>query len=198
MKKIIAIAILVAATSASAGFFNNSNGSNDFGPFNGSADSEKLWKALIAAGEEFDLAPVGLGARDTLRLEMKYCLYGNDINETTTPLEARIGWAVDLNHEDFLGRDALVKQKEAGLNRFLVAFKVTDRGLPRNGYEIFNGDDKVGVVTSGGQSPSLKHGIGLAYVDKPHHKVNTELQLDVRGRRIGIVIVKPPFINKKN
>jgi aminomethyltransferase len=162
------------------------------------ADSEKLWKALIAAGEEFDLAPVGLGARDTLRLEMKYCLYGNDINETTTPLEARIGWAVDLNHEDFLGRDALVKQKEAGLNRFLVAFKVTDRGLPRNGYEIFNGDDKVGVVTSGGQSPSLKHGIGLAYVDKPHHKVNTELQLDVRGRRIGIVIVKPPFINKKN
>lgn len=162
------------------------------------ADSEKLWKALMAAGEEFDLAPVGLGARDTLRLEMKYCLYGNDINETTTPLEARIGWAVDLNHADFLGRDALVKQKEAGLNRFLVAFKVTDRGLPRNGYEIFNGDDKVGVVTSGGQSPSLKHGIGLAYIDKPHHKVNTELQLDVRGRQIGIVIVKPPFINKKN
>jgi len=159
-------------------------------------DSEQLWKAIMAAGEEFGIAPIGLGARDTLRLEMKYCLYGNDITENTTPLEARLNWAMDLDHANFLGRDALLKQKESGIDRFLVAFKVLDRGLPRNGYEIYNGEEKVGIVTSGGQSPSLKLGIGLAYINKPYHKVNTELQLDNRGKRIGIIVIKPPFIKK--
>ena len=161
------------------------------------AESVQLWKALMSAGEEFNLAPIGLGARDTLRMEMKYCLYGNDIDETTSPLEARIGWAVDLEGTDFLGKAALLKQKEAGLKRFLVAFEMLDRGLPRHGYDIYSGEDRVGVVTSGGQSPSLKKGIGLAYVEKPHHKLNTELQLDSRGRKLAIKIVKPPFINKK-
>jgi len=159
--------------------------------------SEDLWKILMAAGEEYGLAPIGLGARDTLRLEMKFCLYGNDIDETTTPLEARLGWATDLEHSDFLGRDALIAQKKAGLSRFLVAFEMLDRGLPRNKYEIYAGEDKVGIVTSGGQSPTLKKGIGLAYIDKPHHKVNTELSIDIRGRRLAIKVVKPPFINKK-
>ena len=160
-------------------------------------DSQLLWQSLMEAGEEFGLAPIGLGARDTLRLEMKYCLYGNDIDETTTPLEARLGWATDLDHVDFLGRDALLKQKDAGLSRFLVAFEMVDRGLPRNGYEIFAGEEKVGVVTSGGQSPSLKKGIGLAYIDKPHHKKNTELTIDIRGRRLAIKVVKPPFVNNQ-
>jgi len=132
-----------------------------------------------------------------LRLEMKFCLYGNDIDETTTPLEARLGWATDLDHEDFLGRDALLKQKETGLSRFLVAFEMIDRGLPRNKYEIFAGDEKVGYVTSGGQSPTLKKGIGLAYIDKPHHKANNELSIDIRGKRLKIKIIKPPFVNKK-
>jgi len=160
-------------------------------------ESEALWNALMEAGKEYGIAPIGLGARDTLRMEMKFCLYGNDIDETTTPLEARLAWAIDLEHTDFLGRDALIQQKEAGVSRFLVAFEMLERGLPRHGYELFFGDDKVGVVTSGGQSPSLKKGIGLAYVDKPHHKIGKELQIDIRGRRLAIKIVKPPFIKKK-
>ena len=160
-------------------------------------ESEQLWAALMDAGEEYGIAPIGLGARDTLRLEMKFCLYGNDIDETTTPLEARLGWATDLDHEDFLGRDALLKQKETGLSRFLVAFEMINRGLPRNKYEIFAGDEKVGYVTSGGQSPTLKKGIGLAYIDKPHHKANNELSIDIRGKRLKIKIIKPPFVNKK-
>lgn len=160
-------------------------------------DSEQLWKSLMTAGEAYELAPIGLGARDTLRLEMKFCLYGNDIDETTTPLEARLSWAMDLDHGDFLGRDAILKQKEAGIKRFLVAFEMLDRGLPRHGYKIFTGEEQVGTVTSGGQSPTLKKGIGLAYIDKPYHKVNTELEIDIRGRRLAIQIVKPPFIKKK-
>jgi len=160
-------------------------------------ESEQLWFALMSKGEEYGLAPIGLGARDTLRMEMKYCLYGNDIDESTSPLEARLKWAVDFNNKDFIGRDALLKQKEEGVNRLLVAFEMLDRGLPRNGYEIYSGDDVVGVVTSGGQSPSLKKGIGLAYIDKPYHKTNTELQIDIRGRRLAIQVVKPPFVNKK-
>lgn len=160
-------------------------------------ESEKLWNLLMETGKEYGLKPVGLGARDTMRMEMKFCLYGNDIDETTTPLEARLGWATDLNHTDFLGRDALLKQKEAGLTRFLVAFEMLDRGLPRHGYEIYAGEEKVGTVTSGGQSPSLKKGIGMAYIDKPHHTLNTELHVDIRGRRLAMRIVKPPFINKK-
>jgi len=159
--------------------------------------AEKLWNALMEAGEEFGLAPVGLGARDTLRMEMKFCLYGNDIDETTTPLEARLGWATDLEHKDFLGRTALLKQKEAGLSRHLVAFEMLDRGLPRHGYDLYQGDKKIGVVTSGGQSPSLKKGIGMAYIDTPNQKVNTQFDVDARGRRLAARVVKPPFIKKK-
>ena len=160
-------------------------------------EAESLWKAIMEAGEEYNIAPIGLGARDTLRLEMKFCLYGNDIDETTTPLEARLNWAVDLNNGDFLGRAALIKQNELGLNRFLVAFEMLDRGLPRHGYEIFSGAERVGVVTSGGQSPTLKKAICLAYINKPHHKVHTELSIDIRGRKLAIRVVKPPFVNKK-
>lgn len=160
-------------------------------------ESESLWNALMKAGAEFNIAPIGLGARDTLRLEMKYCLYGNDIDETTTPLEARLDWAVDLDNGDFMGREALLKQKERGVSRFLVAFEMLDRGLPRHGYEIFSAEEWVGVVTSGGQSPSLKKGIGMAYINKPHQKLGTELSIDIRGRKLAIQIVKPPFVTKK-
>ena len=159
--------------------------------------SEQLWKALMEAGEADDLKPVGLGARDTLRLEMKFCLYGNDITEDTHPLEARLGWAVDLEGSDFHGKAAILEKKAAGIGRFLVAFEMLERGLPRNGYEIYSGDERVGQVTSGGQSPTLKKGIGLAYVNKPHHKIGTELQLEVRGKRLAMQIIKPPFVNKK-
>ncbi len=155
-----------------------------------------LWKSLIEAGGQ-DLKPVGLGARDTLRLEMKFCLYGNDINETTSPLEARLGWVVDLENGDFCGRDALLKQKETGISRFLVALEMIDRGLPRPDYELFVQDSKVGFVTSGGQSPTLKKGIGLAYVDKAHSKIGSALELEVRSRRLAAKVVKPPFIDKK-
>jgi len=159
--------------------------------------SEQLWQALMKAGAEHGLGPVGLGARDTLRLEMKFCLYGNDIDETTTPLEARLGWATDLEQGDFVGKRALLAQKAAGIPRFLVAFEMLDRGLPRHGYELFADGHKVGSVTSGGQSPTLKKGIGLAYVDKPHHKLHTQLEIEIRGKRLAVQIVKPPFVNKK-
>lgn len=156
-----------------------------------------LWEKLMEAGTEYDLKPVGLGARDTLRLEMKFCLYGNDIDETTSPLEARLAWVVDLEKGDFCGRDALIAQKAAGITRFLVAFEMQDRGLPRPGYELYAGEQQVGVVCSGGQSPTLKKGIGLAYVNKPHQKIDSELEIDIRGRRLSAKVVKPPFIHKK-
>ena len=159
--------------------------------------AEVLWQALMAAAPADTLKPVGLGARDTLRMEMKFCLYGNDINETTTPLEARLAWVVDLNKGDFCGRDAILEQKAAGVSRYLVAFEMLDRGLPRPGYELFLNEAQVGTVTSGGQSPTLKKGIGLAYVDVPHQKAGTLLEIDIRGRRLPVRLIQPPFINKK-
>ena len=141
--------------------------------------------------------PVGLGARDTLRMEMKFCLYGNDINETTHPLEARLAWVMNFDKGDFMGRDALLAAKSAGISRFLVAFEMLDRGLPRPGYALTVDGEVVGQVTSGGQSPTLKQGIGLAYVNKPYQKVGTELMLDVRGRTLKARVVKPPFVHKK-
>lgn len=159
--------------------------------------SKQLWEALMKAGESYGLQPVGLGARDTLRMEMKFCLYGNDIDDSTTPLEARLAWVVDLNGPEFVGQSVLQKQKAEGIKRFLVAFKMQERGLPRHGYPLQVDGEIVGEVTSGGQSPSLQTGIGLGYVRKPHHKVGTQLQVDIRGRLLNAEIVKPPFIKKQ-
>ena len=153
-----------------------------------------LWNRLLEQGRDLDVGPIGLGARDTLRLEMKYCLYGNDIDDTTTPLEAGIGWTVKLEKGDFVGRDALVRQKEQGLRRSLVAFVIEGKGIPRHEYPIFAGETRVGHVTSGTLSPSLKVPVGLGYVDKPHDAVGTLLEVDLKGlRRAAARVVEPPL-----
>lgn len=156
-------------------------------------DGVKLWNDVFAAGEEFGIEPVGLGARDLLRLEMKYCLYGNDIDSTTTPLEAGLSWITKLEKKDFIGKDALVKQKETGTKRRLVCFVMEEKGMARPHYKIFKDGDEVGMVTSGNYSPSVDKFIGLGYLDKPFHKSGTEIAVEIRGERKKAKVVKPPF-----
>jgi len=145
------------------------------------------------AGREFEAEPAGLGSRDTLRLEMKYCLYGNDIDETTTPLEAGLGWITKLDKGDFIGRDALLKQQAAGVKRKLVAFEMMEKVFPRHDYKIFKDDKQIGRVTSGNFSPSINKFIGLGYVDIPFNKIDTEIAIEYRDKMAKAIIVKPPF-----
>ena len=157
----------------------------------GSADAVvAIWEVLVKAGAK----PAGLAARDILRLEMKYCLYGNDIDKTTNPLEAGLSWVTAFNKKDFVGRKSLIEKKKNDQSRQLVAFIMNERGIPRQGYEIFSGSEKVGVVTSGSQSPKLKSGIGLAYVKKPFHKSGQQIAVKIRNQLVGAHIIKPPFI----
>lgn len=156
--------------------------------------SEELWNDIFKAGKKYKIEPIGLGARDTLRLEMKYCLYGNDIDQTTNPLEAGLGWITKLKKGDFIGRDAIQVVKDRGLKRKLVGFEINGKAVPRHGYMLYKDGIKVGEVTSGTHSPSLDRGIGLAYVNKNHWDVAAELELDVRGRRFPVRIVETPFV----
>jgi len=159
----------------------------------------QVWDRLWEAGRGADLQPIGLGARDTLRLEMKYCLYGNDIDETTSPLEAGLAWTVKFDKPEFVGRDALLAQRDGGLKRRLVGFQMVDRGIPRQGYVLRAGDEGgavVGRVTSGTQSPTLGEPIGLGYVDEPHHKRGKELQVDIRGTLRRARVVRTPFVER--
>jgi aminomethyltransferase len=158
--------------------------------------SEAVWRALLQAGREFDIEPVGLGARDTLRLEMKYCLYGNDIDKTTNPIEAGLGWITKLDKGDFIGRAAIQKMKEDGPSRKLVGFQMEVKAIPRHGYAIWQGAQKIGVVTSGSFSPMLETGIGMAYVRVEATAIGTEIEVDVRGKKIPARIVKTPFYRK--
>ncbi|NLZ72590.1 MAG: glycine cleavage system aminomethyltransferase GcvT [Bacteroidales bacterium] len=154
-----------------------------------------IWKALFEAGKEFDIKPAGLGARDTLRLEMGFCLYGNDLNETTTPYEAGLGWIVKMvEGKDFIGRVVLENQKREGVSRKLVGFELIDRGIPRASYELADADGNViGVVTSGTMSPTRKIGIGLGYVDPSFTALDTEIYVKMRNRLLRAKVVKPPF-----
>ena len=157
------------------------------------------WRTLWSAGADFELRPIGLGARDTLRLEMRYCLYGNDIDESTTPLEAGIAWAVAFDKPHFIGREALLAAREHGVARRLVGFRMVERGVPRQGYALYSPDDedlRVGEVTSGTRSPSLGESIGLGYVRVPHHKRGRRLLVDVRGKRRLAKIVRTPFLRR--
>lgn len=153
-----------------------------------------LWNAIMDAGKEFNIEPVGLGARDSLRLEKKLYLYGNDIDQTTNPLEAGLGWITKLDKGDFIGRDSLFRIKEAGLKRRLIAFILDKPGFPRKGYKILKDGTEVGQVTSGTVSPILEKGIGLAYVTKEFSKIGTLIDVDIRGKAIPAQIVKPPFV----
>ena len=156
--------------------------------------SVEVWRALLAEGEADGLVPAGLGARDSLRLEMGYALYGNDLDEDHTPLEAGLGWITKLQQEGgFVGRDALAAQKEAGVTRRLVGLRLDARGFPRPGYDILDGDRPVGRVTSGTLSPMLGHGVAMGYVPIELSKAGTELAIDIRGRAIPATVQRPPF-----
>lgn len=157
--------------------------------------SEYLWDEIMNAGEKYDLMPAGLGARDTLRLEMKYALYGNDIDQTTNPIEAGLGWVVKLDKGDFIGRESLERAKREGVKRKLVAFVLEDKGIPRHGYGILSEEgDKIGHVTSGSISPVLNKPIGLGYVLKEYSGIGTEIYIDYRGKKLKAKVVKPPFV----
>jgi aminomethyltransferase len=159
--------------------------------------AKKIWNAIFEAGKEFGIAPVGLGARDTLRLEMGFCLYGNDIDKTTNPLEAGLGWITKFNKNDFCGRDAIVKAKQEGLKRKLIGFTLQDRMLARHGYEIMYNGRIVGEVTSGTFSPSLQKGIGMGYVSSELSNFGTIISILVRGKEVPATIVKLPFLQKQ-
>ena len=158
-------------------------------------DALEIWDAIFKAGKDSGIEAVGLGARDTLRLEMKYALYGNDIDKDTNPIEAGLSWITKLDNDNFVGKDVLEKVKTSKPERRLIAFKMIDRGIPRHHYELYVGDAKVGHVTSGTMSPSLGIGIGTAYVKREHAKIGTEIEMDVRGRRLKAKIVRPPFVD---
>jgi aminomethyltransferase len=155
--------------------------------------ASQIWDQIMDAGKSEQIEPIGLGARDVLRLEMKYCLYGNDIDKGTTPLEAGLAWATKLNKSDFIGKSVLVKQKEEGVKRRLAAFTMEGKAIPRQHYKILRQGEQIGEVTSGGFSPSTNRPIGLGYVDVAHAKADTEIEIDCRGRAEKAVIVKPPF-----
>jgi aminomethyltransferase len=160
------------------------------------AEAIVLWEKIFEAGAEFDIKPIGLGARDTLRLEMGYCLYGNDVTDETSPLEAGLGWVTKFT-KDFVSSDIIKKQKEDGLERKLVALELLERGIPRAHYEICNKfDEVIGEITSGTMSPSLKKGIALGYVKKAFAKSGTEIYVKVRNKSLKAQIVKPPFVAK--
>jgi len=156
----------------------------------------KLWDAVYEAGEPDGIKCCGLGARDTLRLEMRYLLYGNDMTEENNPYEAGLGWIVKLEKGDFVGREALINIKAEGIKRKLVAFELLERGFPRHGYKVFKDDREIGYVTSGTFSPMLNRGIGLAYVPKEFAKVDEKFEVMVRETLIPAVVVKPPFWKK--
>jgi aminomethyltransferase len=153
-------------------------------------DAEKLWKALTASGE---VTPAGLGARDSLRLEMGMALYGNDLDDTTTPLEAALGWLVKMKKGDFVGRDALQKQKDKGLARKLVGFTTSERSFPRHGYPVFVNGEPSGEVRSGTMSPTLGIPIGTAYVPPEAAVEGSALEIEIRGKRVPAVVQKMPF-----
>ena len=155
--------------------------------------AEKMWDAVFAAGAEYGIKPIGLGARDTLRLEMAFCLYGNDINDTTSPIEAGLGWITKFTKE-FTNKAALLEQKEKGVSKKLVGFEMVDRGIPRHDYQIADASGKViGVVTSGTQCPTLNKAIGMGYVPTAFSKADSEIFIIIRDKAIKAKVVKTPF-----
>ena len=158
-------------------------------------DAEQIWNAVFEAGKEFGIAPIGLGARDTLRLEMGFCLYGNDLNDTTSPIEAGLGWITKfVDGKNFTNRAELERQKKEGVSRKLVGFEMIDRGIPREHYKLLNTEgEEIGEVTSGTMSPTRKIGIGLGYVKPAYSKTGTDILIDMRGRKLKAVVQKPPF-----
>lgn len=156
---------------------------------------EKIWNAIFDAGKPEGILPIGLGARDTLRLEMGYCLYGNDLDDTTSPIEAGLGWITKfVEGKNFTNRTELERQKKEGVSRKLCAFELQEKGIPRHGYEILDTNgDKIGIVTSGTMSPVLRKGIGLGYVKPEFATIGTDILIQIRNKNIAAKVVKPPF-----
>jgi len=168
-------------------------GSGGFEIYVKNADAIDVWNAVLEAGKEYNIKPIGLAARDTLRLEMGFCLYGNDIDDSTSSLEAGLGWITKFT-KDFIDKDFLKNQKEQGIKRKLVAFEMIDRGIPRKGYDILDEQgNKIGNVTSGTMSPSMKKAIGLGYVSIEHAAINSTISISVRNKKLKAVTVKLPF-----
>ena len=168
-------------------------GSGGFEIYVKNEEVEEVWNKVFEAGKDWGIKPIGLAARDTLRLEMGYCLYGNDINDETSPIEAGLGWITKFS-KDFINKENLLAQKENGITRKLVAFEMTERGIPRNGYDIVAADGSIiGNVTSGTMSPSLSNGIGLGYVQKEFSKRDSEIFIQVRKKQIPAKVVRLPF-----
>ncbi len=163
--------------------------------YTGIENGERLWEAVFEAGKEYGIKPAGLGARDTLRLEMGYCLYGNDIDDTTSPIEAGLGWITRFKEDkDFIDKELLLRQKKEGVSRKLCGFEMLERGIPRQHYEIF--DDscrRIGEVTSGTMSPILNKGIGMAYLENGYWTPGTEIKVRIRNKDLKAVVVKLPF-----
>ena len=169
-------------------------GSGGFEIYCKNSEVKQIWDKVFEAGAEFGIKPIGLAARDTLRLEKGYCLYGNDINDTTSPLEAGLGWVTKFT-KDFINSDNLKAQKEAGITRKLVGFEMLERGIPRHDYLIVDAEGKeIGIVTSGTMSPSLNKGIGMGYVPKELSKPDSEIYIQVRKKQLKAKVVKMPFL----
>lgn len=158
--------------------------------------AEKIWNEIFVAGKEYDIQPVGLAARDSLRLEMGYCLYGNDIDQTTNPIEAGLGWITKTEKPEFIGKEAILKAKENGPNKKLVAMISDEKFFPRHGYDIMVNGNKVGTVTSGTLSPVLEKPIALGYVDKPYNAPGIEVKFKIREKEFKARVIKLPFVKK--
>jgi len=169
-------------------------GEDGFELYCAAADGVTLWQELMKVGESFGLQPIGLGARDTLRLEKAYALYGHEITAEIMPLEARLAWITKLKKGDFVGREAMLKAKEAGLLRKLIALTITTSGVPREGYPVLSGGREVGYVTSGTMSPSLKKGIALALVDAAVAESEEPLEIGIRKRQVPAERTSLPFV----
>ncbi|MBS3818644.1 glycine cleavage system aminomethyltransferase GcvT [bacterium] len=172
-------------------------GEDGFELYTLSYQPQKIWDLILEKGESEGLIPVGLGARDTLRMEAFLMLYGNDIDETTSVLEARLGWLVKFKKGNFLGREALLKEKEQGVKRKIVGFELIDRGIARPHYPVYIGDDKVSEVTSGSYSPYLKKSIGMTYLPVDYTEVGTEFEIGIRNRKVKAKVVPIPFYKRK-
>jgi aminomethyltransferase len=169
-------------------------GSGGFEIYFNNENAEMLWDEIIKAGQPEGIIPCGLAARDTLRLEKGFCLYGMDIDDTTSPIEAGLGWITKFD-KDFVSKDIFAKQKEEGITRKLVGFELQDKGVPRHDYPVVDAEGNViGKVTSGTQSPMKKIGLGLAYVDQPHFKLGSEIFIQIRNKNIPAKVVKTPFV----
>ncbi|WP_395633881.1 glycine cleavage system aminomethyltransferase GcvT [Flavobacterium sp.] len=171
-------------------------GSGGFEIYCKNSEVEQVWNKVFEAGAAFGIKPIGLAARDTLRLEMGFCLYGNDINDTTSPIEAGLGWITKFT-KDFTNSENLKKQKEAGVTRKLIGFELIERGIPRHDYEIVDADgNNIGIVTSGTMAPSLAKGIGMGYVATEFAGVDSEIYIQIRNNKVKAKIVKMPFYKK--